>query len=77
MARRPANRGRAILKPLLTGAEGRPPVIREPRAFRATWVEGLGLFHRHGDALWLAPLPPTSRAVSHLPWTRQAVRLIA
>ncbi len=58
-------------------AEGRPPIIREPRAFRATWVEGLGLFHRHGDVLWLAPLPPTSRAVSHLPWTRQAVRLIA
>jgi hypothetical protein len=58
-------------------AEGRPAVIREPRAFRATWVEGLGLFYSHHGAIWLTPLAPTAPGVYHLPWTRQAVRLIA
>lgn len=61
----------------LHAAEGRPAVIREPRAFRATWVEGLGLFHSHRGAIWLTPLAPITPGVYHLPWTRQAVRLIA
>lgn len=58
-------------------AEGRPPVIREPRAFRATRVEGLGLFLWHGGTILLTPLAPTTRGIYHLPWTHQAVRLIA
>jgi hypothetical protein len=58
-------------------AAGCPPVIREPRAFRATRVEGLGLFHWHRGAILLTPLVPTTPRVYHLPWTDQAVRLIA
>ena len=58
-------------------AAGRPPVIREPRAFRATSVEGLGLFRCHAGAILLTPLAPTTPRVYHLPWTHQAVRLIA
>jgi hypothetical protein len=58
-------------------AEGRPAVIREPRAFRATWVEGLGLFQWHRGAILLTPLAPSAPRVYHLPWTHQTVRLIA
>lgn len=58
-------------------AQGRPPSLREPRAFRATQVEGLGLFRCHRGAILLTPLAPTTPRVYHLPWTHQAVRLIA
>jgi hypothetical protein len=61
----------------LHAAAGRPTPIREPRAFRATWVEGLGLFHSHRGVIWLTPLVPTAPCLYHLPWTRQTVRLIA
>jgi len=61
----------------LQQANGRPPVIREPRAFRATQVEGLGLFCRNHGTILLSPLAPTSPRVYPLPWTRQLVRLIA
>ena len=43
--------------------QARPPVIREPVAVRATYVDGLGLFHRQRDTLVVAPLVPTSPAV--------------
>jgi hypothetical protein len=61
----------------LQQAGGRPAVIREPRAFRATQVEGLGLFRWHHRAILLTPLAPTIPCVYHLPWTQQLVRLIA
>jgi hypothetical protein len=58
-------------------AQARPPVIREPLAFRATSVDGLGLFHRQRATLVVTPLLPTGPAVWVLPWTRQYVRLVA
>jgi hypothetical protein len=58
-------------------AAGQPTVLREPRAFRATHVEGLGLFERQQDTLVLLPLQPASPQIWALPWTRQVVRLIA
>ena len=61
----------------LHAAQGQPTVLREPRAFRATHVEGLGLFERHQATLILLPLQPTSPQIWALPWTRQLVRLIA
>jgi hypothetical protein len=58
-------------------AQARPAVIREPLAFRATHVDGLGLFHRQRGTLVVTPLRPTGPAVWVLPWTSQCVRLIA
>jgi IS4 transposase len=58
-------------------AQGQPTVLREPRAFRATHVEGLGLFERQPTALILRPLQPLPPQVWTLPWTRQIVRLVA
>jgi hypothetical protein len=61
----------------LHAAQGQPIVLREPRAFRATHVEGLGLFERHQDTLVLLPLQSSAPRIWSLPWTRQVVRLIA
>jgi hypothetical protein len=61
----------------LHAAQGRPAVLREPRAFRATHVEGLGLFHRHAATLVLMPLQPAPPQTWALPWTRQFIRLVA
>ncbi|HEX2184782.1 MAG TPA: transposase [Chloroflexota bacterium] len=58
-------------------AQGQPTVLREPRAFRAAHVEGLGLFERQQATLVLLPLQPASPQLWALPWTRQLVRLIA
>ena len=58
-------------------AQGQPTVLREPRAFRATHVEGLGLFERQQTTLVLRPLQPAPPQIWTLPWTRQVVRLIA
>ena len=58
-------------------AQARPAVIREPLAFRATHVQGLGLFYRERAAIILAPVVPTGARVWTLPWTRQLVRLVA
>ena len=58
-------------------AQGQPTVLREPRAFRATHVEGLGLFERHQATLVLLPLQPAPPQIWALPWTRQVVRLVA
>jgi hypothetical protein len=58
-------------------AKGRPLHIREPRAFRAQQVDGLGLFARDGTDILLhrsAVELPRSYA---LPWTHCAVRLVA
>jgi hypothetical protein len=58
-------------------AQARPTVIREPVAFRATYVDGLGVFHREHHTLLVAPLVATAPAVWALPWTNQCVRLVA
>lgn len=58
-------------------AQARPAVIREPLAFRATHVDGLGLFQRQRETLVVTPLRPSGPAVWVLPWTSQCVRLIA
>jgi hypothetical protein len=58
-------------------ADGQPTALREPRAFRATHVEGLGLFERQDATLVLLPLQPLPPGLWALPWTRQRVRLIA
>jgi hypothetical protein len=58
-------------------ARGCPAVLREPRAFRATYVEGLGLFQRHQGTLFLTPLHPAPPQTWALPWTRQVVQLVA
>jgi hypothetical protein len=58
-------------------ANGQPTALREPRTFRATHVEGLGLFERQDTTLVLRPLQPLPPAIWAFPWTRQCVRLIA
>ena len=58
-------------------AEGPPPVIREPLAFRAAHVEGLGLFYRQPAALILRPLQPMAPQTWTLAWTHQCIRLVA
>ena len=58
-------------------AQGRPPILREPRAFRASCVQGLGLFQRHDATLLLRPLQPTPPQIWSLPWTQQIIRLVA
>ena len=40
-------------------AGARPGVLREPRAFRAAHVEGLGLFVQEEHTIWLVPTQPT------------------
>ena len=61
---------------------GRTP-IREPLAFRATQVEGLGLFVRHEHQIevrsysLLLPDAPPRPWCWELPWTRRIVQLIA
>ena len=58
-------------------AGGRPATIREPAAFRAAHVEGLGTFARTGRTVRLTPLRPSDRRVYRLPWARLTVRLAA
>jgi hypothetical protein len=58
-------------------ADGQPTALREPRAFRATHVEGLGLFERQDTTVVRRPLQPLPPGIWALPWTRQYVRLIA
>lgn len=58
-------------------AGGRPATIREPAAFRAAHVEGLGTFARTGRTVRLTPLRPTAPRVYRLPWARLTVRLAA
>jgi len=67
----------------------RPGAIREPRTFRATHVEGLGLFttdptdHHRLHLTPLVPLPLPARHTTapplswHLPWTGRSVYLAA
>ena len=61
-------------------ADARPAVIREPAAFRAEHVDGLGTFtpdDRDPCALLLSRYRPTDAAAYPLPWTNRIVRLVA
>jgi hypothetical protein len=64
----------------LRDADARPATIREPAAFRAEHVDGLGTFapdDRDPRTLLLARCRPTQPAVYPLPWTDRIVRLVA
>jgi hypothetical protein len=61
----------------IAAADGRPAPIREPAAFRAAHVEGLGTFARARRTLLLTPHRPTTRRTYRLPWARLTVRLAA
>ncbi len=59
-------------------AQARPEIIREPRAFRATRVDGLGTFRIVQPAIVITPLrelPPDHDCP--LPWTHRTVRYAA
>jgi hypothetical protein len=58
-------------------AAARPARIREPRAFRARHVEGLGSFYQQRRTVYLTPLRPTAPQYWRLPWVRRVVRLVA
>ena len=58
-------------------ADTLPIVIREPHAFRATQVEGLGVFVQQLQTLWVIPHRPTAPHVWPLPWADLVVRLVA
>jgi len=71
----PRLHGRAALR-----ADARPAVIREPAAFRAAHVDGLGTFahdDRDPHTPLLHPHGPAGPATYALPWTGRIVRLVA
>ena len=55
----------------------RPTPLREPRAFRATHVEGLGLFVQRESTIWLVPYQPSPPHTWHVPWTHRTICLAA
>ena len=59
------------------GAAARPAVIREPLAFHATYVEGLGTFGQQRRTIYHTPLQPLPTPRLRLPWSRRVVRLVA
>lgn len=61
----------------LKEAQGRPEIIREPLAFRAEHVDGLGSFDQRGTLLLLAPLDSDGAQRYSLPWTRLVVQVAA
>ena len=62
----------------LAAAPPRPAVIREPRAFRATQVDGLGTFAVAQQTIAITPLRPAPAARQcALPWTQHTVRYAA
>jgi hypothetical protein len=61
----------------LRTAGGRPAVIREPLACRATQVEGLATFEQRRHTIYLSPLQPLTARHFRLPWARRVVRLVA
>jgi DDE family transposase len=54
-----------------------PIVLREPLAFRATHVAGLGTFVLERRTVYLRPLRDGGPQHWRLPWTRRVVRLVA
>jgi hypothetical protein len=61
----------------LATAEQESSPIREPRAFRAAHVEGLGTFTVDGRTIILRPLRPSLTQRFHLRWTHRMVHLAA
>ena len=62
----------------IADAGARPARIREPAAFRAAHVDGLGTFSARARTLTVATLRATGRPVRlRLPWTRRVVHLAA
>ena len=61
----------------IADAGARPPVIREPAAFRAAHVDGLGTFVGRPGLVLLTHPPSGAGRTYALPWTRVAVRLVA
>jgi hypothetical protein len=58
-------------------ADARPAQIREPAAFRAAHVDGLGTFALDGPTILLARPCPDVEAAYSLPWTGRTVSLVA
>jgi hypothetical protein len=61
----------------ITDAGGRPETIREPAAFRASHVDGLGTFALDGPTILLTRPRPAPGATYALPWTDRTIRLVA
>jgi hypothetical protein len=58
-------------------AGARPPVIREPLAFRAAHVDGLGTFRVHRQTIRVTRCQPVPTQTWQLPWTGLTVHLAA
>jgi hypothetical protein len=58
----------------IADAGGRPAVLREPAAFRAARVDGLGTFTRQRRTLRVQPLRDPLLGPLRLPWNRLVVR---
>jgi hypothetical protein len=58
-------------------AAARPRVIREPRAFQATHVDGLAVFRQERHTVYLTSVQPSRPQHWRLPWSRRVVRLVA
>ena len=58
-------------------AGARPTTIREPVAFRATYVEGLGTFVHNQQTILLTRSGGAADHIHHLPWTHCTVRFVA
>jgi Transposase DDE domain len=64
----------------INDANARPPVIREPAAFRAAHVDALGTFafdRRDGHTILLTLPRRPADATYRLPWTHRVVRFVA
>jgi hypothetical protein len=61
----------------IADANARPATIREPAAFRAAHVEGLGTFVHDRQAILLTRSRPEPDQLYHLPWTHRTVYLAA
>jgi hypothetical protein len=61
----------------IADAAARPPVIREPAAFRAAHVAGLATFRLAARVILLPRPLPVPAATYRLPWTDRIVQLVA
>jgi hypothetical protein len=61
----------------IADADARPRQIREPVAFRAAHVDGLGTFVQDRQTILLSRPAATPGQRHHLPWSHRTVRLVA